>query len=103
MGRRIYVQAIMPGLIYQVSNQDKTNIYGSTDDFKTFKVDDDFKDSLKEIFDKMEIKSPTKVELDNKSFEFVGPLELKGTMTEDSKRYIVDLLYMTPKDKNFTS
>jgi len=51
----------------------------------------------------MEIKTPTNIELNGKSFEFIGPLELKGTMTEDSKRYLVDLLYITPKDKNFTS
>lgn len=39
----------------------------------------------------------------NSPIEFNGPLEFKGSLTEDNKRYLVDMLYLTPKDKRFKS
>lgn len=37
------------------------------------------------------------------TLEFNGPLEFKGSLTEDDKRYLVDMLYLTPKDRGYKS
>lgn len=42
-------------------------------------------------------------DVESQRIEFNGPLEFKGSLTEDNKRYLVDMLYLTPKDTIFKS
>lgn len=44
-----------------------------------------------------------KDQIKQETIEFNGPLEFKGSLTEDNKRYLVDALFITPKDSRFKS
>jgi len=46
----------MPSLIYQVSNQERSSIYGSVDEFVTIKIEPEFKKDLEPVLDKLQIK-----------------------------------------------
>lgn len=50
--------------------------------------------------DQKNIEASKKLE---ETLESNGPLEFKGSLTEDNKRYLVDALYITPKDTRFKS
>jgi hypothetical protein len=59
-----------------------------------------------EVWDALELIDQKNIEASKKleeTLEFNGPLEFKGSLTEDNKRYLVDALYITPKDTRFKS
>lgn len=67
-------------------------MYGSIDDFATFKSEPVIKECMEKIMDRLNLKYPTTIAKQDQTMEFVGPLEFKGSQTEDCKKYLVDLI-----------
>jgi len=50
------------------------------------------KEQIALIMDKLKLKYPTTISKGNTELKFVGPMECKGSITEDGKRYLVDII-----------
>ena len=93
-------QSLLPGIL-QHNEQSSLCEYGSVDDGKTIQSNEEYKPMMDKISDIMNIK-PSKVkDHEGKEYEMSGSPEVKGIKGTDSRKYLLDLIRMVPRDANF--
>lgn len=99
-GFRIIAQAIIPGII---SNLDQSTLteYGSVDEGKTIFKTDEFHTIMKEVVDHLSITHATIKDEKGGEHEMAGSIECKGIRGTDRRRYLLDLIWLTPRDSNY--
>lgn len=98
-GYRLVAQSIIPGILNR--EEISTVVYGSIDNGKTIQSDDGFHQLLKEAAKELHIREHTVKDDQDKEHKLVAPVECKGIIGTDNRKYILDLLRTTPRDPNF--
>ena len=100
MGRRVIVQSVIQGILH--FDQKTWNCYGSIDDGKTMNFDKEFHDIMEKLADYFYLtKDNLYKDEKGKEFVFHGSPEVKGIKAGDNRKYIMDLMRLSPRDVNF--
>jgi protein TIF31 len=99
-GFRIIAQCIIPGIL--TADQLQCSQYGSIDDGKTISDNKEFDLLMTQVCDKLDIARNIEFtdEQGNKK-KIAGSIEIKGIMGSDKRKYILDLMRLSPRDYNF--
>ena len=100
MGRRVIVQSVIQGILH--FDQKTWNCYGSIDDGKTMNFNEDFHVLMERLADYFHLTKDNKYK-DEKSQEFTfhGSPEVKGIKAGDNRKYVMDLMRLSPRDLNY--
>jgi len=98
-GYRVVAQSIIPGILQR--EQTSNVVYGSIDNGKTICADEEFHKLMLEAGKVLYIKEHTVVDGEGKEFKLCSPIEAKGIVGTDNRKYILDLVRVTPRDANF--
>lgn len=98
-GFRLSAQSIIPGIL----QADHLSLlkYGSLDAGKTIKWDEEFHELISAATSRLHLTSCKVRDANNTEAELASPVELKGIRGADGRKYILDLVRMTPHDPNF--
>eukprot|EP00027_Filamoeba_sp_ATCC50430_P001401 CAMPEP_0168547004 /NCGR_PEP_ID=MMETSP0413-20121227/3799_1 /TAXON_ID=136452 /ORGANISM="Filamoeba nolandi, Strain NC-AS-23-1" /LENGTH=1303 /DNA_ID=CAMNT_0008577217 /DNA_START=67 /DNA_END=3978 /DNA_ORIENTATION=+ len=100
-GYRLCAQSIIPGILQR--EQTSTVVYGSIDNGKKISSDPQFHELLCQVGKQLHMKEHTVVsETDNQPVKLCAPVEAKGIIGTDGRKYILDLIRVTPRDTNYT-
>lgn len=100
-GHRLCAQSIIPGILQR--EQTSTVVYGSIDNGKKISSDPQFHELLCQVGKQLHMKEHTVVsETDNQPVKLCAPVEAKGIIGTDGRKYILDLIRVTPRDSNYT-
>jgi protein TIF31 len=100
-GHRLCAQSIIPGILQR--EQTSTVVYGSIDNGKKISSDPQFHELLCQVGKQLHIKEHTVVsETDNEKVKLCAPVEAKGIIGTDGRKYILDLIRVSPRDTNYT-
>ena len=94
-------QSIIPGIL---NNADLSKLaeYGTVDDKKTIVACQEFHELMLKVAEALSIKVNKVIDPVNaKSVEIAGSIEVKGIRGSDSRKYVVDLQGLVPRDANF--
>lgn len=98
-GFRLVAQSIIPGILQR--EQTSTVVYGSTDNGKTVNSDPEFHDLLCKAGKKLFIKEHTVLDEKGEKVKLCCPIEAKGIVGTDGRKYLLDLIRVTPRDTNY--
>ena len=100
MGRRVIVQSVIQGILH--FDQKTWNCYGSIDDGKTMNFNEDFHVLMEKLADYFHLTKDNKYKDENgKEFTFHGSPEVKGIKAGDNRKYVMDLMRLSPRDLNY--
>ena len=99
-GHRVVVQAIISGILH--FDQKTWNCYGTIDDGKTINNEPDFATLFESLCNQFSL-TLANVFKDESGKEFVihGSPEVKGIKAGDGRKYVMDLMRLSPRDANF--
>ncbi len=97
LGKRVIIQTVIQGILH--FDQKTWNCYGTIDDGKTMAWNNEFHEIMKKICDKFHI-TLDNVYKDEKDelWKFHGSPEVKGIKAGDGRKYIMDLMRLSPRD-----
>eukprot|EP01114_Cavostelium_apophysatum_P000309 TRINITY_DN1028_c0_g1_i1.p1 TRINITY_DN1028_c0_g1~~TRINITY_DN1028_c0_g1_i1.p1 ORF type:complete len:1242 (+),score=350.36 TRINITY_DN1028_c0_g1_i1:187-3726(+) len=98
-GHRLCAQSIIPGILQREGAT--TVIYGSVDTGKKIVHDAAFHELLTAAGKALFIKEHTVSDNEDGKVTLCTPVEAKGIVGTDSRKYILDLVRTTPRDANF--
>ena len=99
LGERFILQNLLEGMLY--FNPKEWGKYGSFDEGKTFNNDEEFAPIFKKLCESLWISQDNNFEFENKKLNIHGSAEVKGIVAGDGRKYIMDLLRISPRDLNF--
>jgi len=99
-GHRIVAQSIIPGILQR--EQTSNVVYGSIDNGKTICSEPNFHQLMLEAGKFLHIREHTVLDGEGKEFKLCCPVESKGIIGTDTRKYILDLVRITPRDANYT-
>ena len=99
-GARVIAQSIIPGIL---TNTDQTSLteYGSVDNGNTIHNNDEFNDLMKKLCQHLSIKECSVVDKDGNVHQIAGSIDIKGIRGTDKRKYLLDLVRLTPRDSNY--
>lgn len=99
-GFRVIAQSIIPGIL---TNTDQSSLteYGSVDDGKTIHNSEEFNELMKKLCEHLSIKECTVVDGEGKEHTIAGSIDIKGIRGTDKRKYLLDLVRLTPRDSNY--
>ncbi|CAI5473672.1 unnamed protein product, partial [Closterium sp. Yama58-4] len=100
-GHRVIAQSIIPGILY--GDRTTQMLYGSVDTGKTIKWSDSFHPKVAELGKAMHLKEHKVTDGEGKEATLCSPVETKGILGSDDRKYLLDLIRLTPRDANFTA
>ncbi|CAI5968299.1 unnamed protein product [Closterium sp. NIES-65] len=100
-GHRVIAQSIIPGILY--GDRTTQMLYGSVDTGKTIKWSDSFHPKVAELGKALHLKEHKVTDGDGKEATLCSPVETKGILGSDDRKYLLDLIRLTPRDANFTA
>ena len=101
MGCRVIVQSVVQGILH--FDQKTWNCYGSIDDGKSMNFDAEFHNIMEKLVDYFHLTKNNKyVDEEGKEFQLHGSPEVKGIKAGDNRKYVMDLLRLSPRDTNYT-
>ena len=99
-GYKVIAQCIIPGILS--IDQMNCSQYGSIDDGKTVETNPEFEKIMKEVCEKMGIDDNIEVIDGNGEKKIIaGSPDIKGILGSDKRKYILDLLRLSPRDLNY--
>ena len=99
LGQRYILQNLLEGMLY--FNPKRWGKYGSFDEGKTFTADPEYTPIVKKICENLWLTQDNKFQNKNEEVIIHGSAEVKGIMAGDGRKYIMDLLRLSPRDINF--
>ena len=102
-GRRMVAQSILPGVLHAMMMNEQTTVtdYGSMDDSKTIKTKETFTELMADISRQFTLKSSLIKDASGNLHKMEGPYDIKGVTGTDKRRYLLDIVRLTPRDLNF--
>ncbi|GJP43624.1 hypothetical protein CLOM_g3064 [Closterium sp. NIES-68] len=100
-GHRVIAQSIIPGILY--GDRTTQMLYGSVDTGKTIKWSDSFHPKVAELGKVLRLKEHKVTDGEGKEATLCSPVETKGILGSDDRKYLLDLIRLTPRDANFTA
>ena len=99
-GSRVIAQSIIPGIL---TNTDQTSLteYGSVDNGSTIHNNEEFNDLMKKLCQHLSIKECSVVDKDGNVHQIAGSIDIKGIRGTDKRKYLLDLVRLTPRDSNY--
>lgn len=99
-GYRVIAQSIIPGIL---TNTDQSSLteYGSVDDGATINNNEEFKELMKKLCEHLSIKECTLIDGEGNEHSIVGSTDIKGIRGTDKRKYLLDLVRLTPRDPNY--
>lgn len=99
-GHRVIAQSIIPGIL---NNTDQSSLteYGSVDEGKTIHTNPEFHDLMGKLSEHLYLRQVKVKDDEGKVHEVAGSTEVKGIRGSDKRKYLLDLLRLTPRDANF--
>jgi protein TIF31 len=99
-GYRIIAQCIIPGIL--TADQLQCSQYGSIDDGKTISDNKEFEFIMVKVCERMGLDSSVEF-MDEKGVRkrIAGSIEVKGILGSDKRKYILDLMRLSPRDYNW--
>ncbi|MCA6493257.1 MAG: hypothetical protein IM572_11330, partial [Chitinophagaceae bacterium] len=99
-GYRVVVQAIVSGILH--FDQKTWNCYGTIDDGKTINNQEDFAPIFEELCNHFCLTLNNLYKDENgDEFAIHGSPEVKGIKAGDNRKYVMDLMRLSPRDSNF--
>lgn len=98
-GHRICAQSIIPGILQR--EQTSTVVYGSLDNGKKIAGDESFHALMCTLGKQLYIKEHSVIDESGTDVKLCSPVEAKGIVGTDGRKYILDLVRMTPRDSNY--
>ena len=98
-GHRVVAQSIIPGILQR--EQTSNVVYGSIDNGENINSDNTFHDLLVSASKSLHLKEHKVTDASGKSVTLVTPVESKGIIGTDTRKYILDLVRLTPRDANY--
>lgn len=99
-GFRIIAQCIIPGIL--TADQLQCSQYGSIDDGKTINDNKEFGLLMQQVCEKMELDGAVEfVDQEGVKKKIAGSIEIKGILGSDKRKYILDLMRLSPRDYNY--
>jgi len=100
MGCRVIVQSVVQGILH--FDQKTWNCYGSIDDGKTMNYDQEFHGIMEKLADYFYLSKDNKyVDGESKEVRLHGSPEVKGIKAGDNRKYVMDLMRLSPRDANY--
>ena len=100
LGLRLVVQTMITGILH--FDQKTWNCYGSIDDGKTFNDNIEFAPIFEELCKSFKLKTNCLFkDAAGTEFKIHGSPEVKGIKAGDGRRYVMDLMKLSPRDLNF--
>lgn len=100
VGLRLVVQTMITGILH--FDQKTWNCYGSIDDGKTFNDNQEFSPMFEELCKNFKLKTNCVFkDAAGKEFTIHGSPEVKGIKAGDGRKYIMDLMKLSPRDLNY--
>jgi protein TIF31 len=99
-GYKIIAQCIIPGILS--AEQNLCSQYGSIDDGKTIETNPEFEKLMVEVANILHLEDIVRVK-DGNGVEkkiAISP-DIKGILGSNQKKYILDLLRLSPRDLNY--
>ncbi|XP_042414071.1 clustered mitochondria protein-like [Zingiber officinale] len=98
-GYRVVAQSIIPGIL----QGDKSNslVYGSVDNGKKISWNDSFHAKVVEAAKRLHLKEHSVLDGSGNAIKLAAPVECKGIVGSDDRRYLLDLMRVTPRDANY--
>ncbi|KAI8909063.1 clustered mitochondria-domain-containing protein [Gorgonomyces haynaldii] len=100
-GHRLVAQGIVPGILKRSENQPSLVQYGSADNGKTIQTETEFKETMDKIADAFHFKKHTVVDEAGNKHEMRSSIDVKGLLSTDGRRYLLDLYRFNPVDITF--
>ncbi|CAI2365697.1 unnamed protein product [Moneuplotes crassus] len=99
-GYRVVAQSIIPGIL---TNTDQSTLteFGSVDDGKTIYHTEEFTEVMKKVCDQLSIKEATILDEAEVKHVIPGSIDIKGIKGTDKRKYLLDLVRLTPRDTNY--
>lgn len=99
-GFKVIAQCIIPGILSV--DQMNCSQYGSIDDGKTIETNPEFEKIMVEVCDKLGLEKEVKVkDGEGVTKTIAGSPDIKGILGSDKRKYILDLLRLSPRDLNY--
>lgn len=100
LGLRLVVQTMITGILH--FDQKTWNCYGSIDDGKTYNDNEEFAPIFEDLCKNFRLKTHC-VFKDSigKEYTIHGSPEVKGIKAGDGRKYVMDLMKLSPRDLNF--
>jgi protein TIF31 len=99
-GYRIVAQSIIPGILLR--EQTSTVHYGSMDHGATIAGNEEFHKLMLQAGKKLHVKEHEVTDEKGTKYILCSPVECKGIIGTDSRKYVLDLIRTTPRDANWT-
>lgn len=99
-GHRLCAQSIIPGILQR--EHTATVIYGSIDAGKKISSDPAFHEVVAQAGKALRIKEHTVIDPEGNKHRLSSPVESKGIIGTDGRKYILDLVRVAPRDLNYT-
>lgn len=99
-GHRLCAQSIIPGILQR--EQTSTVVYGSMDSGKKITADPAFHELVTQAAKQLGIKEHTVIDAEGNTVKLSAPVEAKGIVGTDGRKYILDLVRVTPRDSYFS-
>ena len=99
-GYRVVAQSIIPGIL---TNTDQSSLteFGSVDDGKTIHNNEEFNEIMQKVCKQLSIKESKILDEANKEHNIPGSIDVKGIRGTDKRKYLLDLVRLTPRDSNY--
>lgn len=99
-GFKIIAQGIIPGILSV--DQINCSQYGSLDDGKTIETNPEFEKIMLQVCEKLGLEDSVKVKDGEGVIKTIaGSPDIKGILGTDQRKYILDLLRLSPRDLNY--
>ncbi|KAE8677489.1 Clustered mitochondria protein [Hibiscus syriacus] len=98
-GHRVVAQSVLPGILQ--GDKSDSLLYGSVDNGKKICWNEDFHLKVLEAAKRLHLKEHTVLDTSGNGFKLAAPVECKGIVGSDDRRYLLDLMRATPRDANF--
>jgi len=98
-GYRLVAQSIIPGILHR--EETSRVLYGSLDHGNSIVSDPEFHKLILQVARKLHFAEHTVVDEKGNEVTLSSPIESKGIMGTDGRRYLLDLVRVTPQDSNY--
>ena len=99
-GFKVIAQCIIPGILSV--DQMNCSQYGSIDDGKTVETNPEFEEIMIQVCQKLGLEDHIEVtDGENVKKRIAGSPDIKGILGSDKRKYILDLLRLSPRDLNY--
>ncbi|KAK4797948.1 hypothetical protein SAY86_030274 [Trapa natans] len=99
-GHRVVAQSVLPGILQ--GDKSESILYGSVDNGKKISWNEDFHSKVLEAAKKLHLKEHSVLDGSGNVFKLAAPVECKGIVGSDDRKYLLDLMRVTPRDANYT-